>query len=141
MAAIQVKRMELPESYEMYIKQKTIAEQQLEKARNDQRVQKTQADTRLITAINDVQVQWLHHLGVEEGRRVGKIKEIDGLYTQTTTQTRAYETFASELGFTKDELLTYLWIQNIKHGNVSRKILNIDRPKDLWVVESTVKKN
>lgn len=131
----QLKTISLPSEYELYIRAKTATEQKIAQAKSDYSVAVTAANTRAIEAENDVKVSLLRAEGEEEGRIIGKLKEIEGYQTKTLKQTDAHEEFSTALNLTSEMLLAYLWIQNLRSGNHTRRIVNIDKPNNIWTIQ------
>jgi regulator of protease activity HflC (stomatin/prohibitin superfamily) len=134
LGGFQLKSVTLPSKYDYFINAKTTATQLLEQAKNDYQRAVTEADTKVIQASNAAQVSILSALGESEGTLLGQSKAIEGNLQKILSSSKAYEQFATELQLTDDELLAYLWIDNIRNvanGGGQSRFINVDKPKNL----------
>lgn len=134
---IQLREINLPDSFEDALERVQVAQQEYEIARFEQQAAIVRAETKIIEARAEANITILKAEADAEAFMINMKAQADALNITLNTQSLAYYAMAQQLNLTSTELLSLLWIMAIMNHDSSLLIIGENTPILLPVTNTT----
>lgn len=122
---------ELPALFEAALVETDVRKQEREKVQFESETAKKETETRVLRSQQDVQIIGLQANATAQSYLLNIEAELVKIRASVAAEVNAYKALKSQLGFSDEELVNYVWLDTLSNVDKSRKIISVKAPKDL----------
>ena len=130
----QLQNINLPEAFQESIQATEIARQEIQRVTNVQEQEVINAQTKIIEAKASAEILGVQAKNEAAGYIAQKSAEAYSIGVKLEAEKNAYTALKATLGFTNEELLTYVWVKNLESRQESdsgKLVMKIPQPANL----------
>lgn len=129
-ANVQTLSLDIPVDIQNAIETTTVAYQKIAQAEFDKQAETVVAQTKRLVAEKTAEILVLNARGQAEALILDTTAQAQALNITIGLESEAYATVKDTFSFNNDELLNYIWLDNIKASSAAKTYISVNQPTD-----------